>query len=268
MWSSIRPVEPALHCDHVTRKIRSCKPNNREKEGGRRLVRDKQRFAGHFGCGRAARHALCHTYHMQWVRPGEQLVNQSGALVFFNINHTEHTERGGGTKWDTVRSGQEQQQTRNCCHELSCLSSAELPSGFWGHYLTLISICNTCLARCRCPQLECYWWVTALTKHHHHSSYMERGGGGGSVSCTPLLAFLNCNWNGIKQCGILTSNTNQICYKKSTISISFLSLFLYSNSKSKSESCKFRYWMLLSKQIPIDMDGAHWQGVCVCVHIP
>lgn len=97
-------------------------------------------------------------------------------IGIFNINHTEHTERGGGTKWDTVRSDQEQQQTRNCCHELSCLSSAELPSGFWGHYLTLISICNTCLARCRCPQLECYWWVTALTKHHHHSSYVERGG--------------------------------------------------------------------------------------------
>lgn len=143
MWSSIRPVEPALHCDHVTRKIRSCKPNNREKEGGRRLVRDKQRFAGHFGCGRAARHALCHTYHMQWVRPGEQLVNQSGALVFFNINHTEHTERGGGTKWETVRSGQEQQQTRNCCHEQPVCRQLSCPVGFgvttwrWYPYATL-----------------------------------------------------------------------------------------------------------------------------------
>lgn len=31
---------------------------------------------------------------------------------------------------------------------------------------------HTCLARCRCPQLECYWWVMALTKHHHHSSFI------------------------------------------------------------------------------------------------
>lgn len=167
-WSSLRPVESALHCDHVTRKIRSCKPNGQEIEregdwsetGGK----TKQRFAGHFGCGRAARHAL-YSY-MPWVRRGEQLVNQSGALVFFNINHTEHTAR-----W---RHRQEWPGTTTV-EEL--LSSAELPSGFWGHDLTLISICNTCLARCRCPQLECYWWVMALTKHHHHSSYMELGEG-------------------------------------------------------------------------------------------
>lgn len=65
--SSIRPVEPAaLHCDHVTRKIRSCKPNGRQIERERERAggwpetggKTKQRFAGHFGCGRAARHAL------------------------------------------------------------------------------------------------------------------------------------------------------------------------------------------------------------------
>lgn len=42
-WSSIRPAEPAaLHCDHVTRKIRSCKPNGRQIESERERERERE----------------------------------------------------------------------------------------------------------------------------------------------------------------------------------------------------------------------------------
>lgn len=72
---------------------------------------------------------------MRWVRPGEQLVNQSGALVFFNINLTQRgtVQRGAGT----ARSGQEQQQkSRYCCRQPSCPVGFGVTTWRWYPYAT------------------------------------------------------------------------------------------------------------------------------------
>lgn len=220
-WSDAvyAPLNP--HCtvttSHAKSKVASRTDARAEECQGldwRQVKRPKQRLAGHLRW--AARHAECrvpHTmHHMRWVRPGGvQLVNQSGALVFFNISHTVHrgAEAPSPEHWEPSGVANKSRTTvRNS------LSSVELPGGFWGHGLTLLSIYATLAwsaAGARCPaqpQLEYYWWFTALTKHHHHSSYMW------SVVLRMFQRFscffFNWTWNGIKQ---WTEYSNQIPIK-------------------------------------------------------
>lgn len=212
-WCSIRPVEPALHCDHVTRKIKSGQQNrcqSRRVPGIGLETGEKTKAA--LGWPLTMSRQACRVHHMRWVRPGGvQLVNQSGALVFFNISHTVHrgAEAPSPEHWEPSGVANKSRTTvRNS------LSSVELPGGFWGHGLTLLSIYATLAwsaAGARCPaqpQLEYYWWFTALTKHHHHSSYMW------SVVLRMFQRFscffFNWTWNGIKQ---WTEYSNQIPIK-------------------------------------------------------